>query len=301
MKVFLTGGMGFIGSYIAVELLKQHHQVTILARNPRKVPALADVPGVSAVQGGMADFDVIAKSLPGHDAVIHNALYWGNTPTDMLHNDTRCSIHLFSMAADAGVKRIVYNSSTATMGQFRPDMNEESKPKPTDYYGATKVATEAYLLAFGSKASMLCNVVRPGYTMGNPVVPGAFIYSDKRFRTIVQNALSGADISLTKNDGTQFIWAGDLAKIFVAAMESDHNRDIYFGLSKNWTSWEAIARQAVEMTASKSKIVLQDKANPDRPHMFDMGKIQREFGFAFDSTQAITDHLKYLIDHKGNA
>ena len=40
MKIFLTGGTGFIGSYVAMELVKHGHQVTILARNPDNVPEL---------------------------------------------------------------------------------------------------------------------------------------------------------------------------------------------------------------------------------------------------------------------
>lgn len=40
MNIFLTGGTGFIGSYVALELIKQGHQVTTLARNQNKVPTL---------------------------------------------------------------------------------------------------------------------------------------------------------------------------------------------------------------------------------------------------------------------
>jgi len=86
-----------------------------------------------------------------------------------------------------------------------------------------------------------------------------------------------------------------LAKIYTAILHSKANREIYFGLSQNFTSWEAIARQAIEMTGSKSKIVLEDKGYSDVPHLFDLSKIQRDFGLAFDSTQTITEHLHYLI------
>ena len=142
---------------------------------------------------------------------------------------------------------------------------------------------------------MRSNVVRPGYTIGNPVVPGAPLYSDRRFREIVRNALAGSDIVLARHDGTQFIWAGDLARIYTALLRSDVSRGVYFGLSRNFTTWEAIARQVIEMTGSPSRVVLEDKGHGASPTLIDVSKIQREFGLAFDSTQQITAHLRYLI------
>ena len=74
------------------------------------------------------------------------------------------------------------------------------------------------------------------------------------------------------------------------------NRGIYFGLSQNFTTWEAIARKTIEITGSKSRIVVEDKGYGDQPYLFDLGKIQREFGLAFDSTAVITEHLKWLVE-----
>lgn len=45
MKVFLTGGTGFIGSYVVMELLKNGHEITIFARNQNKVPSLNSLDG----------------------------------------------------------------------------------------------------------------------------------------------------------------------------------------------------------------------------------------------------------------
>jgi UDP-glucose 4-epimerase len=295
MKVFITGGMGFIGSYIVMELLRNGHEVTILARNPDKIPAFGTMPGIRVVRGGLADFDVIAAALPGHEVCIHNALYWGNSATEMLRNDTRCAVQLFETAASSGVSHLLYTSSTAALGEFRPSMQEEMKLKPTDFYGATKAATEAYLLAFGRRTQMRCNVIRPGYTIGNPVVDGAPIYSDARFKNIVRSALTGTDIEVAKGDGTQFIWAGDLARIYTAVLNSDVNRGIYFGLAKNFTTWEAIAREAVAITGSASPVSVADSGRGGEPLLFTMEKIEKEFGLAFDSTEQISDHLRYLV------
>jgi UDP-glucose 4-epimerase len=298
MKVFLTGGMGFIGSHITMELLQNGHEVTLLARNPNKVAAFNKIPGLHIVQGGMENRDLIAATLPGHDACIHNALFWGDSAVEMLMKDTMSTVFLLETAANAGIKHFVYTSSTAAMGEFRPNMNEESKCKPVDYYGATKEASEAYLLGVAAKTSMRCNIVRPGYTFGNPVVEGAPMEVDDRFRQIVKNALNGTDIKLTQYDGTQFIWAGDLAKVFRAALESNKNREIYFGLGKDFTSWEKIAQEAIKLAGSKSQILLEDKGYGKDPFLFDLSKIKQEFGFAFESWDRLVDHVKYLVENQ---
>jgi len=51
MNVFLTGGTGFIGSHVAMELVRHGHTVTILARNPGKVPGLMKIDRISLAEG----------------------------------------------------------------------------------------------------------------------------------------------------------------------------------------------------------------------------------------------------------
>lgn len=297
MKVFLTGGMGFIGSYIVKMLIDNGHEVTLLARNPAKIPSFQTMPQITTVKGSLSDFDIIEKSLPGHDACIHNALGWGNTPLDMLKNDTLCSVFIFQQAAASGVKHLIYTSSTAALGEFRPQMDEEMKSKPNNYYCATKAASEEYLLAISHNTSMRCNIIRPGFTFGNPVFPDSPMESDARFRNIVSAALTGKDIQLIKNDGTQFIWAGDLALIYKAVLESEKNRNIYFGLAREFVTWERIAQKAIEITGSKSRIIL-DKGIEygTEPYRFTLQKIKQDFGFSFKNWDKIVEHIRYLAD-----
>jgi UDP-glucose 4-epimerase len=293
MRVFVTGGTGFIGSYIVAMLLERAHEVTILARNPGKVPALKELSGVTLVGGHMADFDVIEEALPGHDACIHVALCWGESAYDMLMNDTRTSVFLSEKAADAGVEHFIYTSSTAALGAFRPTMTEDMQSWPVDYYCATKRATEQFVLALSHKRPMRCNVVRPGYTFGNPVVEGGSTEGDKRFRDICSKAKKGEDIVLKAGDGTQFIWAGDLAQVYGAVLDSDRNREIYHGLSVPFVSWGEIAQMAVDICGSESKIELTGEAG--EPYLFDLSKIRDHFGLAFDPRDRLRGHVEYLL------
>src|SRR5271157_2526191 len=195
----------------------------------------------------------------------------------MLTKDTLSSVFIFEKAAEAGIKRFIYTSSTAAMGEFREKMDEETKSKPIDYYCATKAASEEYLLAVSYQYPMICSIIRPGYTFGRPVIAGAPMEVDSRFREIVMAALEGHDITVTVNDGTQFIWAGDLAKIYLSVLDSGENRNIYFGLGRDYITWEQIANEAIKQTASGSRV--NKKSDGIGICLFDTGKIRNSFGY----------------------
>ncbi len=294
MRIFITGGMGFIGSYLVAALLGRGYELTILARDPGKIGEFERRKSIKMLKGGMEDSGIIAGNIKGHDACIHNALFWGNTAVEMVARDTLSSVFFFETAAEAGIKHMIYTSSTAALGEFRDCMDEEMKSKPVNYYCATKAATEEYLSAVSYQYPMRCNIIRPGYTFGNPVVKGAPMEIDTRFRDIVKCALTGRDIKVAENDGTQFIWAGDLARIYLSVLESDFNRDIFFGLGREYISWERIARKTVEITSSKSRIIKEE--NGPAPVMFNLEKIKTCFGYSFEAWDRLVEHIEYLAE-----
>lgn len=296
MNILITGGTGFIGSYVVSELVNGGHKVTVLARNPSKVKGFTSNSSIKIIEGTLYDNDIIQKALCGKDACIHIALGWGNTPVEMLEKDTKPSLFIFETAAKLGVKNLIYTSSTAAVGELREVMGESTHTRPVDFYGATKASTEAYLLSMSHTYNIRCNIIRPGYTFGNPVVDGAPMQPDSRFRDIVKSAKANEPINLVKNDGTQFIWAGDLAKLYSSLLESNLNRRIFFGLSTQFVTWEEVARYAVEYTGSKSKVIIEDKGWEKAAYMFDVSGMEKEFGLKFTAFDRIKEHIEYIAD-----
>lgn len=294
MEIFLTGGTGFIGSYVTERLLRNGHCLTILARNPQKVKGFVDHPQIRFIHGKLSDHEKIEASMSGCEACIHIALGWGETAREMLLEDTLNSVFLFECAARNGVAYFIYTSSTAAIGEFIPRMDENVKTMPSDYYGATKAASENYLMAVSVKTGMRSIIIRPGYTFGNPVVSGAPMQPDSRFRVMIKKALNDETIRVVENDGTQFIWAGDLASLYESALESSYNRQIYFGLGREFVTWEEIAKKVIETTCSSSKIITEDYGYRETPYLFDLRKIERDFGFSFTCREKIIEHIRYI-------
>lgn len=309
MKVLLTGGTGFIGSYVLMQLVKEGHDVTVLARNAQKVPAFTSMKNVDVLEVPMTDFEGTKQALQGKDACIHVALnYNDNSGYDMLMNDTAPSVFLASEAAKAGVKHFIYTSSTAALDNIYslPDpfvnsaaqdvISAHTKQDPQSYYGATKAAVENFLLAIGSQTDMRVNIIRPGYTFGNPVVEGAYTQPDSRFKDIVQAAVSGEKLELVKNDGTQFLWGGDIAKIYTAVLNGNMQKKVYFGLSNQFTSWEFIAREAIKQSKSSSELIITDLGWSEKPILFDVSDIKKDFGFSFSPHPHIEEHVAYYVN-----
>lgn len=309
MKIFITGGTGFIGSHIVAELCSMGHEITILARNENKVPALIQLGKVTIIKGDLSDIEAFEEKLIGMDVLIHVALHWGDSAVEILLNDTLSSLILFEKAAKAGVKNFIYTSSTAVNDWVYMDETarvlgaeatvfEHSKQNPVTYYGATKGATELFMQAIAFEYKIKANIVRPGYTFGNPAVEGGDMEADTRFKEIIKAAKTNSPIKLVKYDGTQFIDAADLAKVYSSILKSGVNGKMYFGLGSKFITWEAVAYKAVKLLDSKSVVEVEDKGWPESPALFDVEAIKRDFDLSFESWEKIITHLKYIIGLK---
>jgi len=292
MKIFLTGGTGFIGHFVAKEFLEKGYLLKILARNSKKIPSLAVHKNVEMIEADLLDSEAIKKGLEGCDACVHIALGWGETPLSMLANDTTATVQLLEFAEKAGCKKFIYTSSTAALGKMRRNAKESMVCQPVDLYGATKAAGEAYVL--GASSKMKRNIIRPGYTFGQLAFPDGVTQPDRRFFNITKAVKENQVVRLTKYDGTQFIHASQLARLYAAVLESDLNEEVFFGLGTEWISWKSIAEQAISMRlGTKSTIEEEDKGWGSDPFLFSVDKMEKFFGLKFNGNDFIYDHLRW--------
>ncbi|GIH63610.1 UDP-glucose 4-epimerase GalE [Microbispora siamensis] len=151
MKLLVTGGAGYIGSVVAAQLLEEGHEVTVLD-DLSTGHADAVPPGAAFVQASITEaggvlsegFDAVlhfaAKSLVG-ESVEKPGLYWS-------HN-LGGTLALLDAMRQAGVNRIVFSSTAATYGEpERTPILETDPTRPTNPYGASKLAVDTALTAF---------------------------------------------------------------------------------------------------------------------------------------------------------
>jgi hypothetical protein len=125
----MTGGTSFIGSYVVRRLAEEGHEITVLARNPAKVPGLCSLPSVRFVEGTLTSAGAIAEALRGQEACIHIALGWGDSAVTMAESDTLPAIGIFATAADLGVRHLIYTSSVAVFDSAAGQFSDAAPPR----------------------------------------------------------------------------------------------------------------------------------------------------------------------------
>jgi dTDP-L-rhamnose 4-epimerase len=136
MRVLITGGAGFVGSHVADRLAADGHDVLLLdALLPQAHGATGWTPAHEHVVGDVRDADLLARLLPGVDAVCHQAAMVGHgvdpsdAPAYAAHNDLGTAVLLAAMHA-AGVRRLVLAGSMVVYGEGRYDCAEHGVVRP---------------------------------------------------------------------------------------------------------------------------------------------------------------------------
>lgn len=122
MKVFVTGATGFVGSHVARALAAQGADLRLLVRPGSRTD---NIEGLKAdrVAGDLRVPESLRPAMEGCERVFHVAAdyrLWTRHPEAMYRTNVEGTRGLLQAARDAGVKRVVYTSSVATMG-FRGD------------------------------------------------------------------------------------------------------------------------------------------------------------------------------------
>ena len=156
MRIFVTGGTGFIGSHLVKQAMQQGEEVVVLRRSPTSVPRIQWDSSPVFVDAEMAD--VKREDFENCDAVVHLAAHSAKVPYDTMEN---CILHnvleplkLVQTAISAGVTRFVIAGSCfeyGTSGERYERIPVDAPLEPTSTYATSKAMAS---IAFSGLASM---------------------------------------------------------------------------------------------------------------------------------------------------
>jgi len=155
-RYLVTGGAGFIGSHIATALASQGEPTRIFDNlSTGKRSNLADFADqIEFVEGDLRDLEAVRAAVRGVEVVFHQGALPSvprsiSDPVGSLESNVNGTLHVLVAAREAGVRRVVYASSSSVYGDS-PTLpkREEMPPRPLSPYAIQKLTGEQLCLAW---------------------------------------------------------------------------------------------------------------------------------------------------------
>ncbi|MBI2934019.1 MAG: NAD-dependent epimerase/dehydratase family protein [Chloroflexi bacterium] len=236
MPSLITGGLGFIGSHLARNLVAAGETVVLFDLIPRS-RLVDDIRGrVAIVQGDLANWALLLDAVSRHriDAIYHTAALLSaaaeESPLAAYSVNAGGTFHVLEAAKLFGVKRVIFLSTIATFGPGLPErVSDDAPQRPTTMYGVTKVFSERlgeyYHRKFGVnfRGVRLPSVIGPGRGGG-----GVSAYSS----LVVQEPAAGRPYEVFVDEATRIplLYINDAVRALVQlgqAREEQLKRRVY--------------------------------------------------------------------------
>ena len=218
MKVFLTGATGFLGAHVARALAAEGASLRVLVRSTSDLRNLDGLFDIDTITGDLQAPEGLRPALTGCDALMHVAAdyrLWVRDPKAMYAANVEGTRALLRLAQEAGVARVVYTSSVATMG-FQKDgtIIDETTPVSLDdmvgHYKRSKYMAEQVAIE-AARAGQQVMIL-------NPTTPiGAYDRKPTPTGRILVDFLNGS-FPAYMDTGLNLVDAGEVARTHVAAL-----------------------------------------------------------------------------------
>jgi dTDP-glucose 4,6-dehydratase len=311
LKIFVTGGAGFIGSNFIRHVLGLKKGYAIVnfdkltyAGNLENLASLARDPGYRFVKGDICDPTAVEAAMNGCESVVHFAaeshvdrsIY---EPAPVIETNVTGTFVLLQVARKFNVKRFVHISTDEVYGDIPEGVfsTEESPLNPSSPYSASKAASDllvrSYVRTFGFPAV----ITRSSNNYG------PYQFPEKFLPLMTTKALDGKALPIYGDGKQQRDWlhVEDNCQGVLAVLERGRVGEVYniggTDVEENLT----MARRLLRATGQPETLLsyVKDRPGHDRRYALDCKKMERELGWKPQIT--LEDGLRQTIDwYKSN-
>ena len=294
-KIFITGGSGYVGSYLVPHLLNLGHKITVLDLMIYGESHLKKDSNLNIIKGDIRDQKLLEKEIPGNEIVIHLACI-SNDPSFELNPKLGKSINLDSfeplveISKKNSVKRFIYASSSSVYGiKKENDVVEEMKLEPLTDYSKFKADCEEILFKHKSN-SFETVVMRPATVCG---------YAPRQRLDVVVNILT----NLAYHKRKMIIFGGNQLRPNIHIKDVAKAYEFLINASKDKINGEIFNvgyenQSVLELGETVKKIIGEDvkiefkSTDDNRSYHISSKKIEKILGFKAE--HSIADAVKDL-------
>jgi UDP-glucose 4-epimerase len=298
----ITGGCGFIGSSLIATLLKEYPEVQITVLDNFSVGTRDDLHeaiayfnkggyhnfgNIELIEGNIKDYDTCCQCSEGVDVIVHLAANTGVAPSvENPRRDMEVNLigtfNMLEAARQNNVKKFIFASSGAAIGEVEPPIDEEKVQKPVSPYGASKLAGEAYCSSYFRTFGINTVSLRFGNVYG-PLSK----HKSSVVAKFLRQAFSGETLEIY-GDGSQtrdFIYIDDLIRAIILSVNSNLGGEVFQIATYKETTVSEIAKKIknlIENDRGKKINIIHGvpRRGDVKRNYSDISKAKRMIGFS---------------------
>ena len=306
MKIFVTGGAGFIGSNFIRHVLALGKAYRIVnfdkltyAGNLANLESVSGNPNYSFVKGDICDAVAVQAAMKGCAAVVHFAaeshvdrsIY---EPGPVIQTNVTGTFVLLQMARKVAIQKFVHVSTDEVYGDMEPEefATEESPLQPSSPYSASKASSDllvrSYVRTYGF----------PGVVTRASNNYGPYQFPEKFLPLLITNLLDDKSLPIYGDGKQQRDWlhVEDHCRGILAVLEKGRIGEVYniggLDVLENLT----MAKNLLKSMGKPESLLtyVKDRPGHDRRYALDCKKIEKELGWTAQIN--LVDGLRQTID-----
>lgn len=309
MKLFVTGGAGFIGSNFILYWMKKYPDDLIInfdkltyAGNLENLKEVEKNPNYTFIRGDIYDQELVTKSLKKVDTIVHFAAESHvdrsiMEPAPFIITNILGTQVLLDAALKTGVKRFHHISTDEVFGALelgdKKKFNEQTNYNPRSPYSASKAASDHLVRAYHVTYGLPVTITNCSNNFG------PFMFPEKLIPLAITNLLEGKKIPVY-GDGLyvrDWLYVEDHCRAIDAVLQKGKTGETYCvgGLTDEINNLE-IAKKICKILGKSDDMLefVKDRPGHDRRYAIDWSKIKQELGW--EPAHSFDEWLKYTIE-----
>ena len=262
VKIFVSGGAGFIGSHLVDRLVKDGHEVIVLDNLSRgrvqNIEKYIENKSIIFHQADIRNYDKLIELMKGSEIIYHLAAQSNvmGAIVDLdysFESNVIGTYNVLKAAKECGARRLIFTSSREAYGEaLALPVNEDHPLRSKNFYGASKVAGEKYCEIYQNMESVEIVILRLANVYG-------YRDFDRVIPIFIHNVLNNESIRIF--GGKQVIDFIDVDKVVEALIQSINNDDASKGAtnigSGRGTTLFDLAKRIQELFKSSNEIIVE--------------------------------------------
>ena len=291
MKIFVTGGAGFIGSNFIrhVFSLNKGHQIVnfdklTYAGNLANLESVTTNPHYAFVRGDICDPVAVEESMRGCEAVVHFAaeshvdrsIY---DPGPFIESNVNGTFVMLQAARKMRIERFVHVSTDEVYGDMAPDAfaSEDSPMRPSSPYSASKASADLLVLSYVRTYGVPCLITRSSNNYG------PYQFPEKFLPLLITLASEDKPLPIYGDGKQQRDWlhVEDNCRGVLAMLERGRIGEVYNIGGLDIEENLAIARMLLRLMGKPESLLtsVKDRRGHDRRYALRLEKMEKDLGW----------------------